>query len=178
MTRVTAMTGLALLVAAVVTVAPAAQTRSKWGCARASVMKSVFPAAGAVGFDNHAPIRRVGRRSPYWKGWCGNWRTTYTGLPGDRSAFAQVLVSLYKTPTEALVALSEPDFGPARTLPNGVRTRSLVDNSTGSGASLVQNVVVSSSGCCGPLAHRGGAGAVRAQMRIHRRIEAAVLTVR
>jgi len=180
MTRLITMTGglLTLLAVAIATTASATPSSNKWACTRANVMKTVSPKAAKVGFDSHSRIRRVGRRHPYWNGWCGNWTTTYTGLPVDRSAFAQIKVSLYKAPRDASVALSEPDLGATRTLANGVRTRSRADNSTGWGASLVQNVFISSNGCCGPLADQGGAEAIRAQMRIHRRIEAGVLAVR
>jgi hypothetical protein len=148
------------------------------GCARAAAMKSVFPKAVAVGFSTRSPVTRVGRRHPYWPGWCGNWRAEYKGYEGHPGAFAQVLVSLYKTRADALVALAEPAYGKTRILPNGVRLRSTVytanggsysGGSVGAIASVARNVFISSLGCC------GGSKAVRAQMKIHRRIQAAVL---
>jgi len=140
------------------------------------MMKTVFPAARTVGWTTRSPIMRVrGRRQPFWPGWCGNWRAKYTGLPGRPSAFAEISVSLYRTPRHGLVALSEPAFGPVQVLANGVRTRTLVDHSTGMVASLARNVFISSTGCCGPPPGYDGRGAVREQMRIHRAIHARVL---
>lgn len=185
------MTGLlALLAAAIVTVAHATPTSAS-GCARVDVMKAVFPKAGTVGFNTRWRIARTGRRAPYWKGWCGNWRTTYTdyrGLPERQPsrpyrAFAEVTVSLYKTRRDALVALDEPAFGPVRILPNGARMRTLVwapsvngdaSRQVGGVASVVGNVFISSTGQGRPPAYQGNE-AVRAQMRIHRRMHAAVL---
>ena len=148
------------------------------GCGRAAVMKSVFPKAEAVGFSTRSPVRRAGRRHPYWPGWCGNWRAEYKGYEGHPGAYAQVLVSLYKTRSQALVALAEPAYGKTQILPNGVRMRSAVytahggqysGGSMGAIASVARNVFISSLGCC------GGRTAVRAQMQLHRRIQAAVL---
>lgn len=188
---VTALTGmLALLAAAIVTGAHATPT-STGGCTRAGAMKTVFPKAGAVGFGTRWRIARTGRRAPYWKGWCGNWSTTYTDYRGSPErqpqrpyrAFAEVTVSLYKTHQDALVALDEPAYGPIRILPNGVRMRTLVSRPSVNGdasrqvggvASVVGNVFISSGGQGRPPVYRGNE-AVRAQARIHRRIHAAVL---
>ena len=145
------------------------------GCDRAVVMKAVFPTARAVGFASRSPVRRVGRRSPYWPGWCGNWTAKYTGLPGRPSAFAEVRVSLYRTPQQGLTALYEPAFDPIQLAPNGVRTRTLKDHYSGYVASLARNVFILSTGCCGPPPAYDGNGAVREQMRIHRAIHARVL---
>jgi len=185
---VTAATGLlALLAAATVTVASATPTRTG-GCARVDVMKTVFPNAGTVGFKTRWKIHRARRRGPTWPGWCGSWRTTYADSPALRPyhgrAFAEVEVSLYKTRREALVALREPAFGPIRNLPNGVRMRALVWRSNVNGkashevggvASVVGNVFISSTGQGRPTARERGEQAVRAQIRIHRHIQAAVL---
>jgi len=111
---------LALLVAAIVTVAHATPTSAS-GCVRADAVAALFPRARTVGFIARSPIERVGRRHPYWPGWCGNWTATYKG---ERSTFAQVKVSKYKTQRNALVALGEPAFGPTRIHSNGVRVRS------------------------------------------------------
>jgi hypothetical protein len=188
---VTAGTGLlAFLAAAIATVAHATPTSAS-GCARVGVVKTVFPKAAAVGFNTRWRIARTGRRAPYWKGWCGDWRTTYTDYRGSPErqplrpyrAFAEVRVSLYKTRRDALVALDEPAYGPIRILPNGVRMRALVSRPSVDGdasrevggvASVVGNVFISSTGQGRPPAYRGNE-AVRAQMRIHRRIHAAVL---
>ena len=129
------MTGLLALLAAAVTVAYATPTNAS-GCARVDVMKNVFPKARTVGFKTHWRVARTRHRrgDPEWSGWCGNWYTTYTdyrGVPRRQGArpyraFAEVYVSLYKTHRDALVALGEPAYGPIRTLPNGVRMRTLV----------------------------------------------------
>lgn len=132
-------------------------------CVRADAVPAVFPRAATVGFVARSPIGRVGRRAPYWPGWCGNWTATYKG---ERSTFAEVKVSTYKTQRNALVALAEPAFGPTRILSNGVRVRSAASTSIGPAvASVVRNVFISSH----------GGSSIRAQMRIHRRIDAAVL---
>jgi len=179
------------LAPAAVTVARPAPTTTASGCARAAAMKAVFPKAETAGFDNRWEIARVGRRHPYFRGWCGNWRTTYTdyrGGPGPPPlrpypAFAEVLVSLYKTRRGALDALAEPGFGSIRILPNGVRMRTSIyrpnvngDSSReGAGvASVVGNVFISSGGQGRPPAYQRNE-ALRAQVRIHRYIHAAVL---
>src|SRR4051794_27701264 len=160
-----------LFATAAVTVAHTAPTTAS-GCARVPTMKTVFPKAEMVGFDDRWEIARVGRRHPYFRGWCGNWRTTYTdyrGGPGrpplrPYPAFAEVLVSLYKTRRGALDALNEAAYGPVRVLPNGVRMRSLVyrpnvngDNSREAAGvtSVVGNVFISSSGQGRPPAYQG-----------------------
>jgi hypothetical protein len=178
---------LALLAAAIVTVAPATPTGAK-GCERAKAMKTVFPRARTVGFNVRSPITlHTTRRAPKWPGWCSDWTTTYADLPDqtlrpDR-AFAQVRVSLYKTHQAALVALAEPAYGATLTRPHGVLMRTLVSNPNVNGdasrqvgaiASVVRNVFISSLGQGRPPAHKGSE-AVRAQMEIHRRIQAAVL---
>ena len=160
------------------------------GCTRAGAMKTVFPKAHAVGFNAQSPIHRsTSRRAPLWPGWCSDWRTTYADLPDQtlrpNRAFAQVRVSLYKTHRAALVALDEPAYGPMLRLPGGALTRTLVSSPSVNGdatrevggvASVVGNVFISSVGQGRPPAHRGSE-AVRAQMRIHRRIQAAVLAL-
>lgn len=161
-----AVTGLlALLVAAIVTVAHATPTSAS-GCVRADAVAALFPRARTVGFIARSPIERVGRRHPYWPGWCGNWTATYKG---ERSTSAELKVSTYKTQRNALVALGEPAFGPTRILSNGVRVRSAASASIGPAvASVVRNVFISSN----------GTASISAQMRIHRRIHSAVLQVR
>ena len=156
---------LALLVAAIVTVAHATPTSAS-GCVRADAVAALFPRARTVGFIARSPIERVGRRHPDWPGWCGNWKATYKG---ERSTFAQGKVSTYKTQRNALVALAEPAFGPTRILSNGVRVRSAASASIGPAvASVVRNVFISSN----------GTASISAQTRIHRRIHSAVLQVR
>ena len=117
-------------------------------------------------------------------------RSTSRGarLQGARPyrAFAEVYVSLYKTHRDALVALGEPAYGPIRTLPNGVRMRTLVSRPSVNGdasrqvgwvGSVVGKVFIYSQGQGRPPAYRGKE-AVRAQLRIHRRIQTAVLRLR
>jgi hypothetical protein len=97
-------------------------------------MKTVFPKAGTVGFNTRWRVARKGRRHPYFKGWCGNWTTTYTdyrGASGSQPlrpyrAFARLLSPSTRPGRDALVALREPAYGPIRILPNGVRMRTLV----------------------------------------------------
>jgi hypothetical protein len=184
----TAVTGLALLAAAAVTVAHATP-RSASGCVRVDAIKAVFPKAETMGFNTRSRIVRRGRRHPYWPGWCSNWSTSYSDQP-DRKlrpsrAFAQVSVSLYKTHRDALVALAEPALGVIRTLPYGVQMRTLVASPSVNGdasrqvgyvASVVGNVFISSNGQ-GRRPRHQGSEAVRAQMRIHRRIHAAILAL-
>jgi hypothetical protein len=190
--RVAGVTGFVAMLAAtvVVTAGPAALTSTN-GCARANLMKTVFPNAATTGFNARSPVRHhTTRREPKWPGWCAEWTTTYADLPDQQlrpnRAFAQFRVSLYKTHEAALVALAEPLFGPGLGLPHGVLIRTLVANPSVNGdasrqvgyvASVVGNVFISSVGQGTPPAHRGSQ-AVRAQTRIHRRIHAAVLALR
>ena len=190
--RMAGITGLVAMLAATVVVSagPAASASTK-GCARANLMKTVFPTAATTGFNARSPVRHhTTRRAPKWPGWCASWTATYADLPDQQlrpnRAFAQFSVSLYKTHEAALVALAEPLFGPRLVLPHGVRIRTLVNNPSVNGdasrqvgyvASVVGNVFISSSGQGRPPA-RLGKQAVRAQTRIHRRIHAAVLALR
>lgn len=184
--RVTALSGLiALLAAASVTVAPATPMSAN-GCERAKLMMTVFPTARTVGFNTRSRVRHhTTRRYPYWPGWCADWTATYADLPDQKlrpyRAFAQFKVSLYKTHEAALVALAEPLDGPTLVLPHGVLMRTRVDNPSvdgdasrqvGAVASVVGNVFISSIGQGRPPAHYG-IQAVRAQTRIHHRIQVA-----
>ena len=187
--RVTAVTALlALLAAAIVTVAPATPTTAS-GCSRDKVIKTVFPTAGTVGFNTRRAVTLASIRTPS-PGLCGTWRTTYTDermsdrrLPRPHRAFAQVRVSLYRTHGDAIVALYEPAFGASVELANGTWIRTYVDRQSANGdpsrqigyvASVVGNVFILSYGQGRPPAYQGRE-AVRAQMRIHRRIQATVL---
>jgi hypothetical protein len=143
-----------------------AKPTSMNGCLRATAIPSVFPKAKTVGFSSRDSIERVGRRQPFWPGWCGNWSTTYRGYGGDRRAKADVRVSLYRTRSNALAAFSEP-LGTTRTLPNGLRLKTLPEPPIPGVASVVRHVFILSTGSAG--------AAVQAQLRIHRRIDAAVL---
>ena len=188
-----ALSLLALVVGGIVTVARATTTNAS-GCRRAGVMKTVFPKAGAVGFSatRHGVTRVTHPRAQYYPGFCGAWHTTYTDermsdrhLPRPFRAFAEVRVSLYMTHASAMLALYEPAFGASVKLPNGAWIRTYVDRPSINGdasrqvgyvASVVGNVFIESIGQGRPPAYRGGE-AVRAQMRIHRRIQAAVLAL-
>jgi hypothetical protein len=139
----------------------------------------VFPTAGAVRFNTRSPIQRAANREPFKDRKCGGFWRSYTGYGGTQ-ATADVSVTLFKTRRDAIAALWEPLAGPIQTLPNGVRVRTRVKElAADSGlVSLVGNVLISSTGT-GP--HDGtysGTDAVGAEMRIHRRIHAAVLALR
>lgn len=92
--------------------------------------------------------------------------------------YADVGVTLYRTPRQALFALREPAFGPVRVLSNGARVRAGTDG--GAVASVIRNVIISSTSSFLPT-DAGGvpdfAGGhdlpVSVQMKIHRRIQAA-----
>jgi hypothetical protein len=176
---VSALAGLlALAAAASVAIAYATPTLSASGCVRVGALNTVFPGAATVGFTARGPIQHQPARAPVWPGRCAAWWTTYsgTGLSSD------VSVTLYKTRRQALVALAEPAFGPARIFPNGAHVRTLVttpiingvrSGETGFVASVYRNVFISSTLLCSPPACKG-ANAIRAQMGIHSRIYAAV----
>ena len=117
-------------------------------------------------------------REPFRDRKCGGWWTTYTGYRGTQ-AFTEVSVTLFKSRSNVLAALAEPLSGPVQVLPKGVRVRTRVKTlALDSGvASVVGNVFISSGGS-GPDRIYSGAESVRAQMRIHRRIHAAVLASR
>jgi len=97
--------------------------------------------------------------------------------------YVDVSVTLYTTPKQALVALREPAFGPVRVLSNGAKVRTATDG--GWIASVMRNVMVHSGSSNLPVDANGvpdfaGGPDVPAsvQMKIHRRIHAAVLRLR
>jgi len=157
---------LALLAAAIVAGAQATPTTSTSRCASVAAIESVFPKAAIVGFKVRRQIRAQSRRQPFFPGWCGSRWTTYESYPGPS---IDVSVTLYRTHRNALAPLSEPLYGPIRTLPNGASVRTLGGVSPGA-ASVFRNVFVSSTSVDG--------ASVSAQLRIHRRIHAAVLAPR
>ena len=177
--RITAVAGvLALLVAATFTAAHAAPT-IEGVCSQVSMYRAVFPTAGAVRFTKRSAVRRAALREPFKDRKCGYFWTTYTGYAGT-GAYVDVSVTLFKTRRDAVLALSEPIAGPVQTLSNGVRVRTRVrELAADSGVtSIVRNALITSTGA-GP--HDGtfsGREAVNAEMRIHRRIHAAVLALR
>ena len=160
--------------------ASAAQT-SRSSCSQRERIKSVFPAPKTVGFSQRGPIKFQPPRAPVWPGTCVGWWTEYQHFAdGAQVDYVDVGVTLYRTPTQALFALREPAFGPARVLSNGARVRASADG--GGVASVIRNIMVSSTSSFLP-ADAGGvpdfAGGpdlpISAQMKIHRRIQSAVL---
>ena len=153
-------------------------------CSQRDSVRTVFPAAKQVGFHNRSSVKFQEARSPIWPGRCVGWWTEYEHLAnGVQVDYVDVGVTLYKTPKQALAALREPAFGPVRALSNGVKVRTATDG--GSIASVMRNVMVSSTSSQLPV-DAGGvpdfAGgpdvAASVQMKIHRRIHAAVLRLR
>jgi hypothetical protein len=120
-------------------------------------------------------------RAPVWPGRCAGWWTEYQHFAdGAQVDYVDVGVTLYRTPAQALTALREPAFGPFRVLSNGAKVRVSTDG--GAVASVIRNVMISSTSSFLPT-DAGGvpdfAGGpdlpVSAQMKIHRRIQSAVL---
>ena len=102
---------------------------------------------------------------------------------GTQVDYVDVSVTLYRTPAQALVALNEPAFGPVRSLSNGAKVRTATDG--GSVTTAMRNVMVVSTSSRLPVDGSGvpdyaGGPDVPAsvQMKIHRRIHAAVLRLR
>jgi len=154
-------------------------------CSQENAMKTVFPTATTVGFDRRATVKFQEARSPIWPGRCVGWWTEYEHLAnGVQVDYVDVGVTLYKTPKQALVALREPFFGPVRVvLANGAQVRIAPDG--GSIASVIRNVMISSTSSNLPVDANGvpdfaGGPDVPAsvQMKIHRRIHAAVVRLR
>jgi len=153
-------------------------------CSQRDSAKAVFPAAKPVGFSNRSSVKFQGARAPIWPGRCVGWWTEYEHLAnGVQVDYVDVGVTLYKTPKQALVALNEPAYGLVRVLANGAKVRTATDG--GGVASVMRNVMVSSTSSHLPV----DAGGVpdfasgpdvpaSVQMKIHRRIHAAVLRLR
>ena len=147
-------------------------------------MKTVFPAATTVGFSQRVTIKFLPARAPVWPGRCVGWWTEYEHLAdGAQVDYVDVGVTLYRTPAQALVAFREPAFGRVRVLSNGAKVRTSTDG--GLIASVIRNVVISSTSSFLPV-DAGGvpdfAGGpdlpALVQMKIHRRMHAAVLRLR
>ena len=153
-------------------------------CSQRDSVKTVFPAAKEIGFRHRSSVKFQEARSPIWPGRCVGWWTEYEHIAnGVQVDYVDVGVTLYKTPKQALVALREPAFGPVRVLSNGAKVRTATDG--GSIASVMRNVMVSSGSSHLPVDAGGvpdfaGGPDVSAsvQMKIHRRIHAAVLRLR
>ena len=161
---VSALAGLlALLAAAIVAVAHATPATSAGGCVGAATIKSMFPRAATVGFKAHREIRAEPRRGTLYPGWCGSRWTTYEAAYPE--PYVDVSVTFYKIHKDALAPLSEPLFGPIRTLPDGAQVRTHAGVSPGA-VSVFRNVFIMSVSVEG--------ASVSAQLRIHRRIHAAV----
>jgi hypothetical protein len=179
---VAVVSGLVLFcAAALITVAQATFMTSPGGCVRVGTLKTVFPAAVTVGFTARGSIRHQAPRGFVWPGRCDGWWTTYT----HARLSSDVSITLYDTPRQALAALSEPAYGQQRSLPNGAHVRTLIttpiingvrSGQTGFVASAYRNVFISSTGRCSPPPGAcRGTDAIADEMRIHRRIHAAIL---
>jgi len=175
---------VALIGMVAVSVALAGPTSAR-SCSQRNAMKTVFPAAATVGFDRRAAIKFQSARAPVWPGRCVGWWTEYEHVAADgtQADYVDIGVTLYGTPAQALVALREPAFGPVRVLSNGAKVRTAADG--GSVASVIRNVMISSTSSRLPVDAGGipdfaGGPDVPAvvQMKIQRRIQAAVLRLR
>ena len=181
MVRAAAIATTTSLVALVGACVAVGQPSSGGACLQRQSVKSVFPAATRVGFSKRSSVKVQGARAPIWPGRCVGWWTEYEHRAnGVQVDYVDVVVTLYKTHRQALVALHEPAFGPARVLPNGASVRVASDG--GSVASVIRNVMVSSTSSHLPVdAHgipdfAGGPdvpGSV--QTKIHRAVHTAVL---
>jgi hypothetical protein len=109
---------VAVLVAASFNLAQA-RPRTAIGCVQPGNLKSVFPAANAVGFTDRLQIKVEPARQPVWPGRCGAFWTTYRG-DGEN---VDVAVTLYKTSKDVGAALAEPLASLVRVLPNGAGVR-------------------------------------------------------
>ena len=99
------------------------------------------------------------------------------------SDYVDVGITLYRTPAQALVALREPAYGPTRMLSNGAKVRTATDG--GAVASVIRNVMIGSTSsnlpvdAAGVPDFAGGPDVLTAaQMRIHRRMQSAILRLR
>ena len=153
-------------------------------CSQRESVKTVFPPAKQVGFNKRSSVRFQEARAPVWPGRCVGWWTEYEHRAnGVQSDYVDVGVTLYKTPSQALVALREPAFGPVRVLSNGAKVRTATDG--GSVASVMRNVMISSTSSHLPVDTGGvpdfaGGPDVPAsvQMKLHRSVHAAVVRLR
>jgi hypothetical protein len=148
------------------------------------MIKSVFPTANEIGFSKRGRTTFQGARAPVWPGRCVGWWVEYQrfGPAGRVESYADVLVTLYGTHAQALVALSEPLGIPTVTLANGARAR--VAPAQGWVGSVIGNVHISSTSSFLPAKNgipdfKGGPDlSLAALMRIHRTIHANVLRLR
>ena len=101
---------------------------SAGGCSQRESVKTVFPPAKPVGFNNRSSVRFQEARAPVWPGRCVGWWTEYEHLANRAQVdYVDVGVTLYKTPKQALAALREPAFGPVRVLSDGAKVRTATD---------------------------------------------------
>ena len=160
------------MLAATTTVA-FAQPSGAPGCTKFAALKGVFPKASAIGFTAREPVSRASLRAPVWPGTCAKWFTRYR----HGSAEVDVLLTLYKTHKQALVALKEPAYGPVERLSNGALVRKNRSATSVNGAmkqytgvvSVYRNVFISS------VSIADKAISLSAQIRLHRHIHAGVL---
>jgi hypothetical protein len=94
------------------------------GCTQLGHLRSVFPAAGGVGFTQRDGIKVQEARQPVWPGRCGAFWTTYSGstTSGDKET-VDVTVTLYKSTKGVDAAFAEPQKGAVHVLANGSRVR-------------------------------------------------------
>jgi len=170
---------VALAIAAAMTFgAPVAPSATDRGCALGTVVGSLFPKAGRVGFGLRSRIDhgRQPRRQPFSPGFCGQWWTQYHGPAG----YVDVSITIYRTSRQVDAPLREPAYLPLQVLGSGARVRVASD---GSGVvSGMRNVFVSSVSSFLPADINGVpnfAGGpdlpVGVHMRIHRLVHQAVI---
>ena len=148
------------------------------------MIKSVFPTASQIGFSRRGRTTFQEARAPVWPGRCVGWWVEYQrlGPAGRVESYADVVVTLYGTHAQALVALSEPLGVPTVTLANRVRAR--VAPTHGWVGSVIGNVFISSTSSFLPALNgipdfKGGPDlSPAALLRIHRAIHAKVLRLR
>jgi hypothetical protein len=151
-------------------------------CPPRDSIRSLFPAAKALGFSKRGPVTFQEARSPVWPGRCVGWWAEYSriGPGGLVQSYVDVSVTLYRTKAQALVALREPAYTSTRILSDGARARIAWD---GSGvASVIRNVFISSQSSHLPTDtngipdFRGGPDiGIPLLMKIHRGIHKIVL---
>ena len=168
------------IAAALIFGSPAAPGATHRGCALGTVVGSLFPKAGGVGFGLRKRIDhgRQPRRAPFYPGYCGQWWTQYSG-PGG---YVDVSITIYRTSRQVDAPLGEPAYRSLQVLGSGARVRVAAD---GSGVvSGMRNVFVSSVSSFLPADVNGVpnfAGGpdlpVGIHMRIHRLVHQAVIRV-
>jgi hypothetical protein len=147
-------------------------------------VRRLFPSAATLGFlyrNDHGwqPRRDSG------PGWCGSWWVDYSDRPPSGShgyvrGYVDVSVTIYGSPAQASAALQEA-LGSSQALANGATVRVAPDG--GAIESAIRNVVISTVSSYPyvngqPDNSRAPNFGLSVQMRIHRRIQAAVMRSR